>query len=59
MGYRVVSISQRAPQGPPGQTIIAYGSGKKAQASALAKRLPGHRSLVSSPSTTDAVVVIR
>jgi hypothetical protein len=60
MGYKVVSAGQRPPQGPPGETVVAYGAGKRAQAAALARRLPGRRSLMpSSGIEADAVVVIR
>jgi hypothetical protein len=61
IGYRVLSVSEGAPGGQPGQTIITYQSGRQGQARALARRLPGPRHLVASsaPLPAEAVVVIR
>jgi hypothetical protein len=61
MGYDVVSVSDGAPSGAGGQTVISYAAGQRGQASALARRLPGQRRLVasSSPLPAGAVVYIR
>ncbi|MDR1050337.1 MAG: LytR C-terminal domain-containing protein [Deltaproteobacteria bacterium] len=61
IGYDVVYVADRVPSGAAGQTVVAYRSGRRGQASALARRLPGKRSLVagSEQLPAEAVVVIR
>jgi hypothetical protein len=61
IGYDVVSVSDRSPSGPLGETTITYQSDSRGQASALARRLPGQRKLLASasPLPAQAVVVIR
>jgi hypothetical protein len=61
MGYRVLSVQDRAPQGGAGETVIAFNGASRGQASALARRLPGRR--VMRPTSEDlpagAVVIVR
>jgi hypothetical protein len=62
IGYDVVSIAER-PSSAPGsrQTVISYEPGKEAQARALARRLPGDKSVTASrePLPAQAIVIIR
>ena len=59
MGYRVQTVVNRPPQSGP--TTIIYGAGLKDKAQALARRIPGQRTLVpqTTPSSPDILVVIR
>jgi hypothetical protein len=61
MGYQVVSVSERELSGAAGQTVITYQNGRQSQALALARRLPGQRSVVASsvPLQAEAMVIIR
>ena len=62
MGYKVVSVADRAPSGTGrGQTVINYRPGQKAQAQAMARHLPGKKVFreVRDASSSEIMIYIR
>jgi hypothetical protein len=61
MGYRVVSVQDRPPQGLAKETVISYRGESRGQAQALAQRLPGKRIMqpTSESLPAGAVVIVR
>ena len=59
MGYQVKSVIDRPPQSGP--TTILYNSGLKDKAVALARRIPGQRTVApqQAPYSQDIVIVVR
>ncbi|MDR2946913.1 MAG: LytR C-terminal domain-containing protein, partial [Candidatus Adiutrix sp.] len=60
LGHQVVSVAQGAAGGTPGQTVIRYAPGRRAQAQAVARQLPGKKVLTEAGSgTPDVTIYIR
>lgn len=62
-GHKVISVAEGAPAGTPGQTVINYRPGYRAQAQSVSRHLPGKKVLSEAKSgqvlASEVMVYIR
>lgn len=58
MGHQVVSVTEGTSGGTPGQTVITYRPGYRAQAQAVSRHLPGQKVLTEAKGGQAADVTV-